>query len=484
MSIKLLVMMMLNLLFIARLSLAMSVSDFKAQVDSLRTNLDRVLIEANECVAIGNVVCMEWILLQLIGVNYEQLLTMRANYKEQLIIDFAEHFGRASSTFPAAVSLDGFGAIAASRAIANGLLIAEQNYGILGNLANLEYFLQVILLQDYRNLIGQLLRDKLDRAYHALIKLGVDLRFEAKAPVDWSNYEDSYGSAAGKADEPAVTAGVSSLANDDHWGAGLKLSEINNNHGPFNKVNLHDYPMVGKYFGDRGYPMATVSLVIKNNLVSSKCLDLMPDNIKLQVNDCEIDFYTEILAWKNEFEYLLDRTLVPFDANDRYFNLVFHGTMLSWFANKYKDYDFKTQAISENLLMGIFNFDGIPAVLGMGNNQLELQSVNPHDNHFSPDNAKFKVSDDRNLVTFWSVAKSTDQNRAVVTYHVLVNSGVYENQTEIIAEACSHTNTLRQFMEMIKQVEAFGGFFSAQDHVAWQAALRQLQELYGAIMRI
>lgn len=460
---------------VSKQNLAASARDFTPQVDELRVNLDQIC-SAPECVGAGNMVCSEQVLNQLMGISYLDLIALRLADKSRLMSNFATHLCGTSRSAGAASS-DWFGAIAGARASA--LMISTQNYhfGVLNNLVNLEYFLQLILGQDYRDFIRQVFASKNDQADHVLHLLG------GIKPGDLTGFDlggSAYlpaGAGAGAGSGAGAGGGLYDFDYHD-MSFGRTLDNLGSDR-PFNRVNLQDNPMIGKYFGGAGYAMATMNVAIKNNLISPDLLRSIPQNIRDLTADCVVDFYTEILTWNQYTGSLLDGNPMGFNAKNREFNLTFHGTMMSWFADKYPDYNFKTQSINENLLIGIFDFNGISHVLALGDNRLESQPVNPHDGHFSPDNTKFVVAPDRNLVTFWSVAKSDEKRRAIVTYHILINGDLYQDQAGAIEQACRPTNNLNQFMSQIRQVADFHPFPGA-DGEAWRVGVDFLARLYRA----
>lgn len=245
-----------------------------------------------------------------------------------------------------------------------------------------------------------------------------------------------------------------------------------------NRVTLSSYPIVGKYLGDTGYPMASMNVVIDNNMVDSALLNHVPANILNVIpGGYHTDFYTEILNW-NPVE--TDPVGTIFSGKNQQFNLVLHGTMMDWFADKYSSFNFATQSISENLNLGIFNFDGISKVDQLGNSRLVSQSVNPHNDHLSPDNARFTVQHGRNLITWWSVATSDVKRRAIITYHVLINQEAYPDLVANIERVTKESSQLPDLIAGLSSIPSVGGM----DGEIWSQALEYLRKLYAVTLPI
>lgn len=240
-----------------------------------------------------------------------------------------------------------------------------------------------------------------------------------------------------------------------------------------NQLGISKFPVVGKYLGGAGYPMANMNVIIDNQIVSPDLLLLVPAEILRNIpKGYKIDFYTEILSWD---PIVTDPSGILFEDKVRQFNLIFHGAMIDWFSDKYKEFNFSMGGVSENLNLGIFNFDGISKIDQMGSNSLNLQPVNPHNGHFSPDNARFTVQHDRNLITGWSVASSDQKQRAMITYHVLINQAAYPDLLASIDRTTKNALTLEDLIAGLKSTIKIDGV----DGEAWRKALFFLGELYS-----
>lgn len=307
---------------------------------------------------------------------------------------------------------------------------------------------------------------------------------EVSFPTTTATYVVAHGGAGGEVFEPVVSA-------EPSWVNSISTGCIETGGFPgglpfvgtrfclldklyLNEVFLSNYPVVGKYLSGAGYPMASMSVVIKNNLIGDQLLNLVPDNILALIPaGYQTDFYTEILKWDPSFTY--NPNGIDFSAKDNMLNLVFHGTMMDWFASEYNNFNFYTGSASKNLDIGVFNTNGIGSTFKMGYNGLELINVHAHDASYSPDNAILIVQRDRNIISWWSVAKSDVLKRAIITYHVLINQQRYPDFVANLDSISSGSVYLADLMTGLNGLPNVGG----ADGAAWQQAMEFLSRLYS-----
>lgn len=154
------------------------------------------------------------------------------------------------------------------------------------------------------------------------------------------------------------------------------------------------------------------------------------------------------------------------------YNLLFHGFL----ATKYPH----SGGFNEPLKMGVFDPIGITPIDIPCNEQLTEQkglSVHCHDNAFSPDNAHFKFSDGFNAATFWTVAilpkMPQPQSRAAVTYHLIIQDPVLEQQI-----ANGFTNSSQGFLAGVNNIRKL----AEQQDINTKKALHNFADTMDALM--
>jgi len=104
------------------------------------------------------------------------------------------------------------------------------------------------------------------------------------------------------------------------------------------------------------------------------------------------------------------------------YNMVFHP-----FGYAYKK---QKEFRGESIPMGIFSPDGITGQ-DIATNRFKALNVNPHNGGayfaLSPNNAKFNITRNRALSTFWSAAYSPNKQFVTITYHILANTDAMQD---------------------------------------------------------
>lgn len=110
-----------------------------------------------------------------------------------------------------------------------------------------------------------------------------------------------------------------------------------------------------------------------------------------------------------------------------------------------------------NYLMGIFSPNGITQSPGDINNQdgpiafnaFTNKSVNPHDEHYSPNNAYFEIQPNKDFVSFWTAIFSQDKKELLITFNIMLENKDIYNQVSEIAEYSFNLNRLIEDMPKI-----------------------------------
>jgi len=421
------------------------------------------------CQATNNVVINELMLINL-GRPYGSLLVSAMSEKDRLLTQFRAKYcnGRSVTLNPASRyelyknRLDDLLAFLSS-------LVAVSSDR---NLTAVEYVLNCFGIP-YSSLIGSDFSAKLSLLNSLLSPSSTSSALPVVSPVRFVAPIPSVPVARGGAGGPVpVAAFMPNLKTEcnqylPELGAGDGFCLLASN--DVNVVNLLEFPVIGKY-GDP-YNMASAAVVIKNNLLMG--FEDVPVNIKALIADgYAVDFYTEILYWPHSADY------GSFHGKHNIFNIVFHGTMMDWFADKYATFNFAANSESEIFKMGIAAFNGvIPVDLGNldAGEGLKSLSVNPHNNRYSPDDAQLRVLPGRNLVTFWSVAKSDEKRKTIVTYHVLLDQASHPNLVNGINRISGGSNTIAELIVGLSALPNIGG----ADGAAWQGAIDFLRRLYS-----
>ena len=229
-----------------------------------------------------------------------------------------------------------------------------------------------------------------------------------------------------------------------------------------NGVGLREAPHLNKY-NEGNF---SVNLITLESLYAS-FKSKVPDKIQTVLSDISesgIKLYIEIdseLGWNDK---------------GRRMNLIFHGTMIDWYkGEKSGDFDFNSVFVKD-LPMGIFDLNGIKSV-DLAVDSLKALNVNAHNQLYSPDNAGFVISPGRQIVTFWSVAKDIDKQRAVVTFHILFDWELQNGFKGAVLDLSRHSPTLGDLLTGLGGLNNLIG--NSDDKDAWVAAISYLQRLYS-----
>jgi hypothetical protein len=132
---------------------------------------------------------------------------------------------------------------------------------------------------------------------------------------------------------------------------------------------------------------------------------------------------------------------VEADVPDKTLNVVYHNLVRDWLISTE---GFNPLEFSVNAQIGIFEPNGIttqistPATVGA----LSSESVSIHGDgnpencgiYYSPNNVRFKIDDDRQLASFWSVAVSPDNQNAALNFNLIIfNQPIADQISEYIA---------------------------------------------------
>ena len=132
-------------------------------------------------------------------------------------------------------------------------------------------------------------------------------------------------------------------------------------------------------------------------------------------------------------------------AEQKTYNMVFHAWARNWYPNKLFDI---------NIPMGIFLGDGLqPTQFG----SIKFNKLNPENVHvhpgaeedtiaYSPHNAQFTVTPNREFSSFWSLAVSPDKQHAIVTFHTLANT---PHAQKMVEDALLGASTLQEFLQLL-----------------------------------
>lgn len=113
-------------------------------------------------------------------------------------------------------------------------------------------------------------------------------------------------------------------------------------------------------------------------------------------------------------------------------------------------------AVSEELMMGVFEAQGVKPVhqdlkdAGVTFGGLDPRTVCIHNSCFSPENAQMQLAHDREVISFFSVARTGD--RSVVSFHVLCGSERVEDKLRKALEDCT---TLGNLLNWLKADDEF-----------------------------
>ncbi len=200
----------------------------------------------------------------------------------------------------------------------------------------------------------------------------------------------------------------------------LTLSMHNTNYQLFAQ-----FPLFGNYLGS-GYCVSERIALIE---MLPSMLNKIPQALQqaLGANAKLACFYTAITGPVPDY-------FAEDDSKDRSYNAVFHGFLLAETSDNRLYY-------RHDVAMGIFEANGVSQhVEGISFNTLSNIDVHCHDNRMSPDNARFTVTKERVISTFWSAA--TRGQRTIATYNLFINTGEERDKIRTILEAATSFDDL------------------------------------------
>ena len=431
----------------------------------------------------NNLVTIEQILNSLWGFNYTDLISMALPVKNELIDQFKVRFCK-SMNYTRRLRWSEYTAFISdfnnyTQQLKSALLTGEPNLVALEYLLKLPYesLIGLELYVKWHSMVSDLNNYRsadlpdIDTGMHEVLVVGAKHNdLDGFNPTNWALasirgmsatpgfYTERFFATVGKPWEDSVLG------------------------GPLNFVKKREYPDLNKY--NQG-ANATDQIILENNY--ALFFNYVPENVRACIADINghIGFYVKI---SSGFRF--------YDKGRRY-NLIFHGAMADWYDDEMRriGFNFETGAFERDLPMGVFNFNGIEAEGGdIAKNRLAPLNVNAHNDLYSPDNAGFIITTDRHVVTFWSVAKSVDKQRAVITFHILFDQDlpndfnprfiqkVVDKYAGYAGEIPGYAPKVRGCMtldELLKHLDDLSQYLSGADKLAWEDAIVFLCKMYG-----
>ena len=144
-------------------------------------------------------------------------------------------------------------------------------------------------------------------------------------------------------------------------------------------------------------------------------------------------------------------------------NIIFHP----WIIKLRQDIGESINNFSVNVPMGVFEANGI-VPQDIGNNTLQPLAVNPHDIHYSPNNAQIMPDGNRSIYTFWTQAQYNNQN--IISFIMIINNDLlsqsimYKMQEDpditYPAQFFNYLETCNKFIEQAQDQEAYKTFIT------------------------
>lgn len=225
---------------------------------------------------------------------------------------------------------------------------------------------------------------------------------------------------------------------------------------PYVQADTYKVPFIGIY----GSPYVLQDLLARIKF-DPRMIDHAPESIKKLVPPGIQDLSFNVMIH---------------NAEPKTYNMVFHMWAGTWQP---------TKLFNINVDMGILAPNGVqPASSNsIPFNQITAQNVHVHDGGKtianSPNNARFTVTPQRDISTFWSIAISPNKRHAVVTFHILSNTIATENMIEA---AVRQANTLGDFLKALEK-----GAATLQrpiDQQALQEAVRTIETMIAPPLRV
>jgi len=186
-------------------------------------------------------------------------------------------------------------------------------------------------------------------------------------------------------------------------------------------------PTIGHYRGD-GYNLrkrlALVSLPLDrmNRYLPENVLNVLVGVQGLYAEKFG-RFQSEVQQKNIKVYFMMHGMVENLDQDNNSHNMVYHPWVASWSPTRHQ---------APNIEMGIFDAHGVAPLNGASDmpfNRLEARNVSTHPvatpvgyeqlDAMSPDNARFAITPDTPIATFWSVARTQDREHVIIVFHVL-----------------------------------------------------------------
>ena len=144
--------------------------------------------------------------------------------------------------------------------------------------------------------------------------------------------------------------------------------------------------------------------------------------------------------------------------DDKTLNIVYHNVIRDWLSATNPDLD--PLEFNVNALIGIFEPDGITTAIESGATigRLNPEAISIHGDgtpenrgiYYSPNNVRFKIEDERQVASFWSLAISPDNQNAVLNFNLIIlNEAVSNSISEVISLGLPVSQILPNIEEQI-----------------------------------
>lgn len=483
----------IGVFFCSNIIQALNFTLFTENVDRFQDQMKAVCNQLGS----GNLAFAELALQGLVGANYYSLIDISANDKVGLIDWVREEFCLFDGERLADLNFELY-----VREVFDSKRRAQYLFESLTtlNLAALEYLWPVFFSEGYEVVIKEqlALKNFILRPL-ALIAAGNDSVYEAPVAAVIPTGKSEAGSdlepgvsssRQAHIDYLSVLRGPTGIKPSDSFfcaAVGKPLVESKACGKMINRVGRSECPDLNKY--NQGY-FAIPLVVFDNDYHLFK--DFIPSGIKSAltgISDENISFYVEISSGSGFYD------------KGRRYNLIFHGALADWYDADMTaaGFNFETGGFERNLPMGIFDFNprGLPAEPfelsgiqpgtegfvrvgeAIAKNGLSPQNVSAHNGLYSPDNAGFIMRDGRHIIVFWSVARSDDKRRAVVTLHILFDWQLPNNFKDRVFALSQNKAGVRSVGQLLNELQGLSRFLAAgPDHTAWDESLNYLKQMY------
>ncbi|MFT4551778.1 MAG: hypothetical protein ACI9S8_000399 [Chlamydiales bacterium] len=160
----------------------------------------------------------------------------------------------------------------------------------------------------------------------------------------------------------------------------------------------------------------------------------LPNNLKASLGDIS-EYTTEVCVVFNDVAGLRDKP---------HANLFYHA----W---QFPNWSYGDGSQRVNLAMGIFSPTNVSqaASKGISVDALSPQSVNPHDHHLSPDNARLVIEVDSSVSSFFAVAKDDSNKNCIITQHIVLNDNTAGGSIERVTAALENSGNLFELTQTL-----------------------------------